>query len=58
MSEKQEQLPQEAEIKRITLDLPASVLRALDMAADLRGMTRQSLIKSWLYDRLLEESKN
>jgi hypothetical protein len=58
MSEKQGQLPQEPEIKRLTLDLPATMLRALNQAADARGMTRQSLIKSWLYDRLLEESKN
>jgi len=31
------------------------VLQKLDFQATLRGMTRQSLIKAWLYDKLQEE---
>jgi hypothetical protein len=40
------------EIKRITIDLPAPFLDRLDHWAAVRGMTRQALVKSWLYDRL------
>ena len=40
------------EIKRTTLDLPAHLLEKLDREAALRGITRQSLIKVWLYERL------
>jgi hypothetical protein len=45
------------EIKRITVDLPAPFLDRLDHCAAVRGMTRQALIKSWLYDRLEQESQ-
>jgi predicted DNA binding CopG/RHH family protein/predicted DNA-binding protein len=38
--------------KRINIDLPAEFLEALDKEAGRRGITRQSLIKVWLYDRL------
>jgi hypothetical protein len=44
------------EIKRITIDLPAPFLERLDHWAAVRGMTRQALIKSWLYDRLEKQS--
>ena len=40
------------EIKRTTLDLPAHVLHKLDREAALRGVTRQSLLKMWIYERL------
>jgi hypothetical protein len=40
------------EIKRINVDLPNHFLEKLDREATLRGITRQSLIKAWLYDRL------
>ena len=40
------------EIKRTTLDLPAHLLEKLDREAALRGITRQSLVKVWLYERL------
>lgn len=43
------------EIKRTTLDLPAHLLKKLDQAAAARGVTRQSLIKMWLYE-LVEQS--
>jgi predicted DNA binding CopG/RHH family protein len=38
--------------KRINIDLPNEFLAALDKEATSRGITRQSLIKAWLYDRL------
>jgi hypothetical protein len=41
------------ESKRINLDLPIDFLAALDREAALRGVTRQSLIKVWLYERLV-----
>jgi hypothetical protein len=40
------------EIQRTTLDLPQHMIRELDYEAALRGITRQSLIKMWLYERL------
>ena len=40
------------EIKRLNLDLPEHMLTKLDKQAALRGVTRQSLIKMWLYERL------
>jgi hypothetical protein len=43
------------ESQRINLDLPLHFLEKLDRAAELRGLTRQSLIKNWLYDRLQNE---
>lgn len=45
------------EIKRITVDLPAPFLDRLDHWAEMRGMTRQALIKSRLYDRLEKQSQ-
>jgi hypothetical protein len=39
--------------KRINLDMPIGFLAALDREAGLRGVTRQSLIKVWLYERLV-----
>jgi hypothetical protein len=44
------------EIRRITIDLPAPFLERLDHWSAVRGMTRQALIKSWLYDRLEKQS--
>jgi hypothetical protein len=38
--------------KRINIDLPNDFLEALDKEAARRGITRQSLIKTWLYERL------
>jgi hypothetical protein len=45
------------EIKHTTLDLPASFMEALDRAALRRGITRQSLIKMWLYEQLNKENE-
>jgi hypothetical protein len=41
---------------RISVDLPPAFVEKLDQAADLRGVTRQSLIKMWLYDLLKKEA--
>ena len=40
------------ESQRINLDLPRHFLEKLDQEAEIRGITRQSLIKTWLFDRL------
>lgn len=46
------------EIKRVNVDLPNHFLEKLDREAALRGITRQSLIKVWLYDRLEAAKKS
>ena len=38
--------------KRINIDMPVVFLAALDREAGHRGITRQSLIKVWLYEKL------
>jgi hypothetical protein len=43
------------QIRKINVDLPEHFLTKLDDEAALRGITRQSLIKAWLYDRLMEK---
>jgi len=40
------------EIKRINLDLPTWMLTSLDREARRLGVTRQSVIKMWLAERL------
>jgi hypothetical protein len=45
------------ETKRFNVDLPAHMLRKLDDAALVRGITRQALVKTWLFDRLVQETK-
>ena len=40
------------ETRRINIDLPIDFLVELDREAARRGITRQSLIKVWLYDHL------
>jgi hypothetical protein len=37
--------------------MPAHFISRLDHWAAVRGLSRQALIKSWLYDRLEQESK-
>ena len=39
-------------IKRVSLDLPVWAIKELDKEAERRGITRQSLIKTWIVDRL------
>jgi hypothetical protein len=41
--------------QRINIDVPAPMLRRLDDQAAVRGITRQSLIKTWLFERLTRE---
>jgi CopG antitoxin of type II toxin-antitoxin system len=48
----------DVELKHATLDLPAPFMEALDRAAARRGVTRQSLIKMWLYERVMAEPEN
>jgi predicted DNA binding CopG/RHH family protein len=43
------------EYQRINIDVPAPMLERLDSQAAIRGITRQSLIKTWLYERLTSE---
>lgn len=38
--------------KRVNVDFPEWMVRALDRQARSRGVTRQALIKLWLADRL------
>ncbi len=40
------------EQKRINMDIPAWMLTALDREAKRLGVTRQSIIKIWLAERL------
>jgi nuclease-like protein len=46
------------ESRRINIDVPAYFIDRLDHAAQLRGITRQSLIKTWLYELLKQESSS
>ena len=46
------------EQKRINVDLPAWVVESLDREAARIGVTRQSIIKVWLVERLQAESAN
>lgn len=38
--------------KRVSIDLPAWMLESLDCEANRVGVTRQSIIKMWLAERL------
>jgi hypothetical protein len=40
------------ELKRVNVDFPAWVVKSLDQHAQRLGVTRQSLIKMWIADRL------
>ena len=41
-----------AEAKRVNVDFPSWMVQSLDREANRLGVTRQSLIKMWLADRL------
>jgi hypothetical protein len=43
------------EPRRVNVDLPAWMIQQLDQQADLIGVTRQSIIKVWLSERIKEE---
>jgi hypothetical protein len=40
------------EVQRVNVDFPKHFLLKLDREAVLRGVSRQALIKMWLYERL------
>ena len=42
------------EPQRVNVDFPKHFLVKLDREAQLRGISRQALIKTWLYERLGE----
>lgn len=44
--------------KRINVDFPSWVVDSLDREASRIGVTRQSIIKLWLVERLEERSAN
>ena len=44
------------EIKRINVDFPAWMVTSLDREARRLGVTRQSIIKMWLAERLQSHS--
>jgi len=44
--------------KRINVDFPAWVVESLDREAARIGVTRQSIIKVWLVERLRAEAAN
>ncbi|CCU70456.1 type II toxin-antitoxin system BrnA family antitoxin [Thalassolituus oleivorans] len=46
------------ESKRINVDFPAWVVDSLDREAARIGVTRQSIIKVWLVERLQMEANN
>ena len=41
--------------KRVNVDLPTWMIQRLDRKASLIGVTRQSIIKVWLSERIKEE---
>jgi len=43
--------------KKINVDFPESILLLLDQEAQKIGVTRQSIIKVWIAERLKEEQK-
>ena len=44
------------EQKRVNVDFPVWMIESLDREARRRGVTRQSIIKMWLADKLKESS--
>lgn len=43
------------EPRRVNVDLPSWMIQQLDRQADLIGVTRQSIIKVWLSERIKAE---
>ena len=39
-------------VKRVNVDFPEHMLAMLDREAEIRGINRQALIKTWLYEKL------
>ena len=47
----------ESKTRKVNVDFPEWVIKALDKEAKRIGITRQSIIKVWITERLKEESK-
>jgi hypothetical protein len=47
---------EEPRVKRVNVDFPDQVVAKLDRHAASMGITRQSLIKVWIFERLKEEA--
>jgi len=45
------------EQRRVNVDFPNWIIRSLDAQAGRLGVTRQSVIKLWIAERLKEEQK-
>jgi len=43
--------------RRVNVDFPPPMVRALDAVASARGIPRQALIKMWLADKLEEHAR-
>ena len=43
--------------KRVNIDFPTHVVGRLDRAAKRRGISRQALIKVWIFERLEAEER-
>lgn len=41
--------------RRVSVDMPVTMIERLDRAAEKRGVNRQAVIKMWLWDKLDEE---
>ena len=46
------------ETKKVNVDFPEWVIESLDQEAKKVGVTRQSIIKLWIAERLKEETRN
>jgi len=46
------------ETRKVNVDFPEWIIEALDNEAKKIGVTRQSIIKIWIAERLKEEAKN
>ena len=44
------------EAKRVNVDFPSWMIHSLDKEADRLGVTRQSIIKVWISERLKEKT--
>ncbi|WP_456380727.1 type II toxin-antitoxin system BrnA family antitoxin [Hydrogenimonas sp.] len=44
--------------KKVNVDFPEHIIEMLDEEAQSIGVTRQSIIKMWIAERLKEERKN
>lgn len=52
-----EYLDLENAVRRVNIDIPEWAVKQMDAEAARRGITRQSLIKTWLIDRLDDMAK-